>query len=212
MLPFPPMCLHDRYVPDRPLVVAVFPLLLGGFERCDVCRAAYELLQIPGIGKDGMANSMDPPHFSIWKNNAELQIVIGFFHDCPFDRAGPVKAILRVDAFEIFFPRRRSLSRIEAENPVPFLGEMQGVPIRQTPSPAAGVGQFLRLGQVRLPALRLLGQQFLLSNIDRGAEKPLGDFAFSNGSSDAAECSVARRRNEQFVFLHRSQSIRQAFS
>src|ERR1700722_18015348 len=95
-----------------------------------------------------MANSMDPPHFSIWKKNAELQIVIGFFHDCPFDRALPLKAILRVDAFEIFFPSRRSLGWIEAVNPVPLLGEVHRVPIRYAPSPAARMGQLLRLCQM----------------------------------------------------------------
>jgi hypothetical protein len=42
----------------------------------------------------------------------------------------PLKAILRVDAFETFFPNRRSLSWIEAVNSVPFLGEVHRIPIR----------------------------------------------------------------------------------
>ena len=60
------------------------------------------------------------------------------------------------------------------------------LPIRYAPGPAARVGQLLRLGKVRLLPLQLLGQQFLLGDIDRGAEKPLKDFAFNNGNSDAA--------------------------
>src|SRR6266404_7692137 len=95
-----------------------------------------------------MANGVDPLHFSIRQKNPELQIVIGFFHDCPFDRALPLKAILRVDAFETFFPSRRSLSWIKAVNPVPLLGEVQRVPIRYAPDPAARVGQPLRFGKM----------------------------------------------------------------
>src|SRR6266849_3095027 len=120
-----------------------------------------------------MANSADPLHLSVRKKNAELLIVIGFFHDYPFDNALPPKAILRVDAFETFFPSRRSLSWIEAVNPVPFLGEVHRIPIRYAPNPAARVGQLLRLGQVRLSPLQLPGQHFLLGDIHRGAEKPL---------------------------------------
>src|SRR5580698_5310274 len=127
-----------------------FTLLLGGFELCNVGRAAHELLQISGVGKDGMADSADPLHLSVRKKDAELLIVIGFFHDCPFDHPRPLNAILRMDAFEIFFPSRRSLSWIEAINPVPLLGEVYRLPVRWAPSPAARVGEFLRLSQVRL--------------------------------------------------------------
>src|ERR1700674_4394745 len=52
--------------------------------------------------------------------------------------------------------------------------------------PTARVGEPLRFGKVCLPALQLLGQQFLLGDIDRGTEKPLEDFAVNNGNSDAA--------------------------
>jgi hypothetical protein len=52
------------------------------------------------------------------------------------------------------------------------------------------MGQLLRFGQVRLPTLQLLGQQFLLGDIDRGAEKPLKGFAFNNGNSDAANVAL----------------------
>src|ERR1700756_3910893 len=89
-----------------------FTLLLGRLALGDVGRAAYELLQISGVGKDGMADNVDPLHLFIWNKNAVLEIVIGFFHDCPLDRALPLKAILRVDAFKALFPSRRSLSWI----------------------------------------------------------------------------------------------------
>src|SRR5437764_7639597 len=46
--------------------------------------------------------------------------------------------------------------------------------------------QLLGLGQVRLPTLQLLGQQFLLGDIHGCAEKPLKEFAFNKGNSDAA--------------------------
>src|ERR1700676_381418 len=95
-----------------------------------VCARSASSAQIAGAGKDGMANSVDPLHLSVRKKNTEFLIVIGFFHDCPFDRARPHKAILRVDAFEIFFPSRGSLSWIEAVNPVPLLGEVHRLPIR----------------------------------------------------------------------------------
>src|SRR5258708_4459762 len=137
-----------------------------------------------------MANNMDPLHLSARKKNAELQIVIGFFHDCLFDCAFPSKAILRVDALETFLPNRRSLSWIEAVNPVPLIGEVHRIPIRYAPNPAASVGQLLRLGQVRLPKLQLPGQQFLLGDIDRGAEEPLKDSAFNHGNSDAANVAL----------------------
>ena len=52
------------------------------------------------------------------------------------------------------------------------------------------MGQLLRLSQVRLLALQLLVQQFLLGDIDRGAEKPLQDFASNNGNSDAANVAL----------------------
>src|ERR1700690_1748919 len=52
------------------------------------------------------------------------------------------------------------------------------------------MGQPLRLGQVRLVTLQLLGQQFLLGDIDRGAQKPLEDFAFNNRNSDAANVTL----------------------
>src|SRR5580704_8070141 len=133
-----------------------------------------------------MADSADPLHLSVRKKDAELLIVIGFFHDCPFDHPRPLNAILRMDAFEIFFPSRRSLSWIEAINPVPLLGEVYRLPVRWAPSPAARVGEFLRLSQVRLPTLQLLGQQFLLGDIDRRTEKPFEDFAFNHGNSNAA--------------------------
>src|SRR5580698_797782 len=113
-------------------------------------------------------------------------IVTGFFHDCPFGNALPLKAILRVDAFEIFFPSWRSLSWVEAENPVELLGDLHRVAIRYAPSPAARMSQLLRFRQVRLLALQLLGQKLLLGDIDRGAEKPLEDFTFKNWDSDAA--------------------------
>jgi hypothetical protein len=98
-----------------------FTLWLGGFELRNVGRAAYEPFQISGARKDGMADSVDLLHFFIWEKNAVLKIIVGFFHDCPFDRVRPLKAILRVDPFESLFPSWRSLSRIEAVNPVPFL-------------------------------------------------------------------------------------------
>src|ERR1700690_2410568 len=39
---------------------------------------------------------------------------------------------------------------------------------------------------MRLPTFQLLGEQLLLGDIDRGAEKPLENLAFSNGNSHAA--------------------------
>src|SRR4029077_9144364 len=95
-----------------------------------------------------------------------------------------------MDAFEMFFPSRRSLSWIEAVNQVALLGEVHRVPIRDAPNPASRVGQLLRLGQVRLPKLQLPGQLFLLGDIDRGAEKSLKDFAFNNGNSDPANVAL----------------------
>src|SRR4029077_6323290 len=63
-----------------------------------------------------------------------------------------------MDAFEMFFPSRRSLSWIEAVNPVALLGEVHRVPIRYAPNPAARVGQLLRLGKMTLtPAQGILG-------------------------------------------------------
>src|SRR5258708_5192200 len=137
-----------------------------------------------------MADSANPLHLSVRKKNAELVIVIGFFHNCPFDRARPPMAILRVDAFEIFFPSWRSLSWIEAENPIELLGDLHRVPIRYAPSPAARMSQLLRLGQVRLLALQFLCQQLLFGDIHCGAEKPLEEFAFNNGNSDAANVAL----------------------
>src|SRR5258708_35471963 len=95
-----------------------------------------------------MANSVDPLHRSIRQKDTELVIVIGLFHDCPFGNARPLKAILRMDAFEIFFPSWRSLGWIEAENPVKLLGDLHRVPITCAPSPAGGMGQPLRFGKM----------------------------------------------------------------
>src|ERR1700688_2810641 len=60
----------------------------------------------------------------------------------------------------------------------------------RAPGTAASVTQLLRLSKVCLSALQLLGQQFLLGDIDCGAEKPLQDFAFNHGDSDAPNVAL----------------------
>jgi len=77
-----------------------------------------------------MANSVDPPHLSVRKKNAELLIIMGSFDDCSFDRARSLRVILWVDAFDIFFPGGRSFSWIEAIDLVKLLGEMLRLSIR----------------------------------------------------------------------------------
>jgi hypothetical protein len=52
----------------------------------------------PASERTGVANSADPLDHSIRQKDTELVIVVGFFHDFPFDRARPLKAILRVFA------------------------------------------------------------------------------------------------------------------
>src|SRR5260370_29339953 len=64
------------------------------------------------------------------------------------------------------------------------------------------MGQLLRLGQVRLSTLQLLGQQFLLGDIDRSAEKSLEDFGFNNWNSDAANVAyLAVGANNSFFYI-----------
>ena len=62
------------------------------------------------------------------------------------------------------------------------------------------MGQPLRFGKVCLSPLQLLGQQFLLGDIDRGAEKSLKDFAFNNGNSDAANVALLSVRANNSLF------------
>src|SRR5277367_4057870 len=120
-----------------------FALLLGRFVLSNVGRTADEPLQISGVGKDRMANSADPLHLSVRKKNAELMIVTGFFRDYPFDLALPLEAILRVDAFGIFFPSRRSLDWVEAVNPVELTRKVHCPPIRHAPGPTRRVSHLL---------------------------------------------------------------------
>src|ERR1700722_2211463 len=129
-------------------------------------------------------------------------IVVGFCHDCPFGNALPLSAILRVDAFGIFFQRRRSLSWIEAVNPVPLLGEVHRLPISQAPSPAGRMSQLLRFAQVCSLVLQLLGEKFLLRDIDRGAKEPFENFALNNGNSDASNVALPSvRANNSFCYI-----------
>src|ERR1700683_3060565 len=94
----------------------------------DVGQAAYESLQISGVGKDGMANSVDPLHHSVRQKDTELLFVIGFFHDCAVGDALPLRAILRRAASEIFSPSGCSLDRTQAVNAVPLLGKVHYLP------------------------------------------------------------------------------------
>src|SRR6266702_6365695 len=70
------------------------------------------------------------------------------------------------------------------------------------------MGQLLRLGQVRLPALQLLSQQFLLGDINRGAEKPLQDFAFNNGNSDTANIALLAIGSNNSLFYIAARAFR----
>ena len=95
-----------------------------------------------------------------------------------------------MDAFEIFFPSWRSLAWIEAVNPVKLLGEVLARFAQVCAKPSWPCGSAFAPRQVRLLTLQLLGHQFLLGNIHRGAEKSLKDFAFNNGNSDAANVAL----------------------
>ena len=74
------------------------------------------------------------------------------------------------------------------------------------------MSQLLRFGQVRLPTLQLLCQQFLLGDIDRGTKKPLKDFAFNNGNTYAANVALLAVGANNSSFSHRSHSVPPAFS
>jgi len=81
----------------------------------------------------------------------------------------PLSAILRMSALPTFFKGRRAIFWIEPMNPVPFLGQMNGVSSRYPPGPTPCVGEPLRFRQVRLASLQLLFLQFQFL----GSESPI---------------------------------------
>src|SRR5580692_4201627 len=107
-----------------------------------------------------MADGVDVSDRAVWKKDSEFHFEFRLFSDCSIDCHLPLSSILRMSALLTFFKSRRAIFWIEAINPVPFLGQMQGVSSRYPPGPTPCVREPLRLRQVRLASLQLLFLQF----------------------------------------------------
>src|SRR5580693_9998684 len=91
--------------------------------------------------------------------------------------------------------------RVETQHAITLLRIVSVVGCR-APGPATSVTQLLRLGQVCLPTLQLLCQEFLLCDIHGGANKPLKDFAFNHGNTDTANVALlAVGSNNSFCYI-----------
>src|SRR5260370_2291876 len=97
-----------------------------------------------------MADSVDPLESAARQKDSEFKIVIRLFFDCSLNGSLPPGSILRMNALEAFCPRRHALLWIEAKYPIPFLGQMHGVPSRYSPGPTPGMREPLRLRQITL--------------------------------------------------------------
>src|SRR5258708_32846179 len=93
---------------------------------------------------------------AVWKKGSEFHFVFRLFSDCSIDCPLPLSAILRMSALPTFFKGRRAIFWIEAINPVPFFGQMNGVYSRAPPGPTPRVREPLRFPQVPTASAQLL--------------------------------------------------------
>src|ERR1700730_1307273 len=102
-----------------------------------------------------MADGVDVFDCAVGKKDSEHHFVIRRFSDCPIYCSFPVGSILRMNALQPFFPSGRALCWIEAIQAIPFVGQMQGVPSRNSPNPPPRMREPLRLCQITFaPAQR----------------------------------------------------------
>src|SRR5437764_11626284 len=102
-----------------------------------------------------MADGVDVLDRAARKKESHFHFVIRLFANCSIGCLLPFGSILRMNALQPFLPNRQAIFRIEAIYAVPFFGEMYGHVSRQPRGPTPGVGEFLRLRQVRLASLKL---------------------------------------------------------
>src|ERR1700719_4509394 len=143
-----------------------------------------------------MADGVDVFDRAVWKKDSEFHFVFRLFSDGSIDCRLPLSSILRMSALQKLFKRGRTVFWIEAENPVPFLGQMHSVPPRYPPGPTPCVREPLRLRQVRLASLQFLFLQFQ----GLGSESPIHpgrqqgqpeDDKGDGGNSGGAKCGDA---------------------
>src|SRR6266851_9595407 len=116
-----------------------------------------------------MADGVDVFDRAVWKKDPEFHFVFRLFSDCSIDCPLQLSSILRMSALPKFLKSRRAIFWIEAIDPVPFLGQVQGVSPRYPPGPTPCVREPLRLRQIRLALLQLLFLQFQYL----GSESPI---------------------------------------
>src|SRR5580693_10483902 len=122
----------------------------------DVHRATHELHQLPGCVQNRMGDGVNPLDSAVSQKDSEFQIVFRLFTDGSLDGLLPSGSILRMNSLQPFFPTRHALFWIEAIDPTPFLGQMQGVSSRYPPDPTRGMREPLGFGKIRLAALQSL--------------------------------------------------------
>src|SRR5580658_2813650 len=122
----------------------------------DVHRATHELHQLPGCVQNRMGEGVNPFDSAVSQKDSEFQIVFRLFTDGSLDGLLPPGSILRMNSLQAFLPTRHALFWIEAIDPIPFLGQMQGVSSRYAPNPTRGMREPLGFGEIRLAVLQSL--------------------------------------------------------
>src|SRR5258708_4484089 len=92
-------------------------------------------------------------------------------------------AVIRMNSREDKF-HRRVRPWIALKDSESLVGP-EDLSARNFPTEAAGMTELLRLGEIRLPALQLLGQLLVLSHIHCGADNPFQDPVLDNRNSNA---------------------------
>src|SRR5580658_8931582 len=101
-----------------------------------------------------MANGVNIFNSAVREKDSEFHIVFRLLADGSIDDSLPPVAILWVKALEPFFPTRHALFWIETIDPIPLIGQMQGIPSRHLPDPTSGVREPLCFIEVHLTLLQ----------------------------------------------------------
>src|SRR5580704_11315002 len=122
----------------------------------DFRRAAHELRQFSGRAYNRMANRVDVFDRAVRQKDSEFHIVFRLFSDGSLDDLLPPGSILGMNALEPLFPTWHALFWMEAIDPIPFLGQMQGVSSGNLPDPTCGMREPLGFRKIGLAVLQSL--------------------------------------------------------
>src|ERR1700675_2384282 len=86
----------------------------------------------------------------VGKKNPEFHIVVRLFTHCSVDCLFPLGSILWMNALQPLFPRRFSISRVEAIYAIPLVGQVQRVSSCYPPDPTPRMCEPLRFCQIVL--------------------------------------------------------------